>query len=303
LVVGYRGGNYNSLGGFYEFRQRHAHSWVEAYLEPEDVTESMLPPGQTAPYGAWMRLDPTPPSDEGEDFLERTGLLAKADELYGFARLMWLDYVVNMNAQRQQEAVINPIVSGTRSAEESLLGRDHWTQKDLRSRIESAPLWLYGLAALTAVLLVGLVVRMLKLRRRARHEEDMARRRRPPRPAPFYDRLVALLRRHGLARTSAQTQREFAGLVGGQLSESGLILDSALVRDCAAVPRHVVEAYYRVRFGGQELATEELFELDQSLDQLEEALKLHRGLPRRKLQRAAIPTAPMPPSPRESRRG
>ena len=42
LVSGYYGGNYNSIGDFYTFRQQDAHSWVEVYLN-----------------GKWILFDPT----------------------------------------------------------------------------------------------------------------------------------------------------------------------------------------------------------------------------------------------------
>ena len=73
LVIGYHGGTYNSLGKFYEFQQHHAHAWVEAYLEPGDVTPSMLQPGQSARYGAWLRLDPTPLADRRRQSLRAHG--------------------------------------------------------------------------------------------------------------------------------------------------------------------------------------------------------------------------------------
>ena len=42
IVTGYYGGNLNSLGNFYTFKQQDAHSWVEVYLNNE-----------------WVRYDPT----------------------------------------------------------------------------------------------------------------------------------------------------------------------------------------------------------------------------------------------------
>ena len=42
IVSGYYGGEYNSLGKFYTFKQQDAHSWVEVYLDNQ-----------------WVRYDPT----------------------------------------------------------------------------------------------------------------------------------------------------------------------------------------------------------------------------------------------------
>ena len=37
IVSGYYGGEYNSLGKFYTFKQQDAHSWVEVYLDNQWV--------------------------------------------------------------------------------------------------------------------------------------------------------------------------------------------------------------------------------------------------------------------------
>ncbi|HIJ60327.1 MAG TPA: DUF3488 domain-containing transglutaminase family protein [Nitrospirae bacterium] len=45
LVVGYRGGHYNPLGGYYAVTQQSAHVWVEVFVDKK-----------------WIRIDPTPGS-------------------------------------------------------------------------------------------------------------------------------------------------------------------------------------------------------------------------------------------------
>ena len=50
MVNGFAGGEWNDLGNYLIVRQKHAHSWVEAYL-----------PGQ-----GWMVFDPTPPDPAPE---------------------------------------------------------------------------------------------------------------------------------------------------------------------------------------------------------------------------------------------
>jgi len=46
VVTGYRGGDFNKLGGYTVVRERNAHAWVEAWVD-----------------GAWHAYDPTPPID------------------------------------------------------------------------------------------------------------------------------------------------------------------------------------------------------------------------------------------------
>ena len=56
------------------------------------------------------------------------------------------------------------------------------------------------------------------------------------------DRLELCLARRGLLRLAGQTPFEFALAAGGELAESVELMP------LAALPRRVVEAFYRVRF-------------------------------------------------------
>jgi transglutaminase-like putative cysteine protease len=60
IVNGYKGGEYNSVGNYWQFRQRDAHAWVEVHLTPDEVAELNLARGQGDARGGWWRLDPTP---------------------------------------------------------------------------------------------------------------------------------------------------------------------------------------------------------------------------------------------------
>ena len=35
MVIGFKGGEFNTVGNYYQVRQLHAHAWVEAFLEPQ----------------------------------------------------------------------------------------------------------------------------------------------------------------------------------------------------------------------------------------------------------------------------
>ena len=47
MIVGYHGGEFNSLGNYYLVRQKHAHAWVEAYLEPANIPSNNWRPAAT----------------------------------------------------------------------------------------------------------------------------------------------------------------------------------------------------------------------------------------------------------------
>jgi hypothetical protein len=83
----------------------------------------------------------------------------------------------------------------------------------------------------------------------------------------FYRRLTQLLALLQLERTPAETQGEFAIRAGKLLNSQGQPTQAL-----ADVPKEVVDAFYRVRFGHLELAPASLAELDSRLDALEASL-------------------------------
>lgn len=98
IVTGYYGGDYNALGGFYLVKEKHAHVWVEAYLRPEDCDQDMRDTGQASELGAWLRLDPTPGSENSLEFTPPS-LVDRAFEAVGFAQKIWDDYVTGLDEQ------------------------------------------------------------------------------------------------------------------------------------------------------------------------------------------------------------
>jgi hypothetical protein len=276
MVVGYHAGEFNTVGNYYLVRQRHAHAWVEAYMEPGQYPVKQLAVGDddSGRYGAWLRLDPTPIDYELQLGDEATTLLERVSDMLGYAQLLWTDYVLGLNSQRQREAIYGPISAAIEA---------------LRSG-PTLSIALYALAALCGVIVViGACVVVLRWWGGAQREsvvDTLVRALGAPgrwlgawwRPAGgralqrsfmhvvFYERLEALLKRHGLLRSPSQTQREFAAAAGGRLA------DVPHLQPVAGVPRRVAEAFYRVRFGGPPLDSREEQAVEQSLRDLEAAL-------------------------------
>jgi protein-glutamine gamma-glutamyltransferase len=177
----------------------------------------------------WLTLDPTPGGggDEGAGFSLWTWL----HDRWGLGLgALWRDLVVNYGGDRQSELwdSLQPALPG-RGA---VLG------------------WGGGLAA-AAVAAVWL---RRRLRRPARRGGGLL---------PAYDRLLALLERHGRPPPGpGQTPREHAEAAAADLGTD--------------VPPRVVALYYRVRFGGGTPTPEETRALDEALDGLEAALRDER---------------------------
>jgi hypothetical protein len=279
MVVGYHGGEYNNLGGYYHVRQKHAHAWVEAYLEPGQYPIHQLATGSddSGRYGAWLRLDPTPPDYDLEIEDGETTLLAQVGDMLDYAQLLWTDYVLGLNSQRQRDSIYGPIMASVKETREMIL------------KASAGPVLLYVFTTVVLLLLITVCAIFGRRFISAAHREALdslvaslgtpvrwitlwwgsgprAATGRPSMHVVFYERLESLLKRQGLERSHGQTQREFAAAAGGRLA------DVPHLQPVAGIPRRVVEAFYRVRFGGTPLDSREEQAVEQALRDLESAL-------------------------------
>jgi len=300
IVVGFAGGEYNPMGGFYQVRAKDAHAWVEAYIEPEHFDEEMPLPDGANIAGVWYRLDPTPAADgEESDLAGDFSVMRKVDQFLDYFRFVWADYVIGLDKERQQQAVY-----GNLPDEQP----DAFGGEQLRSWMDRTARNL-GIAGtgengklkirwtVVAGVLAGLVLLAFMIRRLSRSDARAGRKsllrrlvsrmvatvlpqaaglsdaqaqrtRRNAAQLEFYARLARLVAPLGLVRKEGQTQQEFAEMVRSrlvQLQQSDSI---------AALPVKIVEVFYRIRFGGAALDTQEQENVEQALSKLEEALNV-----------------------------
>ena len=269
LVVGYLGGEYNGFGKYYTVREEHAHAWVEAYLEPDHVPTSHRNNEEIA-RGAWLRLDPTPPGDSMIPLAAGQGLLTRASQWIDYTQLLWSEYIVGLNSERQYKSIYRPLADQVGGFIRVLFGRETW--RHLIQRFIGMKWFNWRAGLVTAAILLALAGLHRLLRDPLQQAWESYRAARRPAPAQsgprveFYDRLELLLARHGWQRSAGQTQHEFALEVGGQLA------DQPRQQPAASLPRRVVDAFYRVRFGGELLDDHELRALDETLAALNDTL-------------------------------
>jgi transglutaminase-like putative cysteine protease len=239
LVMGYRGAEWNELGGFYLVRQLHAHAWVEALVKQERDPRGVL-------TLQWLVLDPSPANDRGSN---DTGALSPLS----FARFLWEFFILDFAGQSHRTRLLAQL-QGT------ALGRFFawwmsltWWQASL-----------VGLAVLTG--LVGFVWGMLRWRRWRRGRRHI-RTERPAVQVPFFARLLRLLARRGWYPESSQTPEEFARSMTPRLAQS------TATAAVAGIPESVVPEYYAVRYGGKTLSARQETDLEQQLDSLQSALR------------------------------
>jgi transglutaminase-like putative cysteine protease len=215
VVTGFYGGVYNSISGWQVLRASDAHSWVEAWI-----------PGQ-----GWVTFDPTPgdPEATGPGLFEHAALWLDA------AGQFWRDWVLSYDRDHQLVLAAR-VQNAQKNWNRQGWSMPAWLRSDANDWRDAVP---WGTAALVLVAMVLYGRRILAtLRqwlelRRARGGRNWQ----GNEAALLYERMLAILARHGFTRAASQTPQEFART----LPASEL---SALVQDLTV-------AYNQVRFGGE----------------------------------------------------
>lgn len=232
FVTGYFAGEFNPVGGFYQFRQKDAHAWVEVFL-----------PGK-----GWTTFDPSPPSDSRRRGLD-TATWAKVRRFVEFLQFEWSTFVVAFDSDLRQElmgrfqTIFAPPEPGEASGRSSMhpVVEFFWGPEVLTLRQRTFH-WLVLLlsGALIALLLRVLYILSLMVREYlpSGRRGGAALQRRPA--AKFYDRILRLLRAKGHTRPLDLTPLEFSRRLTGACPELVGFDD-------------VTVWYYEAQFGGQPL--------------------------------------------------
>jgi transglutaminase-like putative cysteine protease len=265
IVNGFKGGDWNELTETMIVRQKHAHSWVEAYagMGPQNVP-------------IWITLDPTPAIQRQESIAQVGGVAGNFRPLTDVFRHIWIFYIVGYDGDRQDRLLYKPM------KEMILVVRQKWAQ--IGRWIREFFTYLFHFRDVTALISIrGFFVTffLLSLLAGLAHVFFLITKRvlrwvhGPPVDSTaltagilFYRRMVQLLAQYELERTPAETQSEFAVRAHKFLTGKG-----PLTQRMADVPRQVVDAFYRVRFGHLDIEPDSLKELDARLDALEASLK------------------------------
>lgn len=231
FVSGFRSGDWNELGKFYQVRQSDAHAWCEVHFR--DV--------------GWVGFDPT-----GDG-----GIRAEAQEAnlitrwVDFLRYRWLTNVVGFNRFDQLEMlnkVRDPVTQWRARGEEWAAS---WRKRLPRWSAGDLARGLGWLAAGILGLLV-LAVSAIVLRRwlSARGAGLMS----APTTIAFYLELCEVLARHGYVREPWETAAEFHARAS--------VLDERIAT--------ATRPYYAVRYGGHELIAAQVEELRSLIEALRE---------------------------------
>jgi transglutaminase-like putative cysteine protease len=242
VVNGYKGSELNSLTGQYEVRQKHAHAWVEAWVD-----------------GHWLTVDPTPAAAR-EESVQSTGSLGLLTDLKGAFADKWFTFVQKMSLDRQRE-LARPIVVTFKDMMETIRRQGLWEAFKLfvSEYVMSPRKWFsWQGGAVTFVLLwtIGIIVRRRPWRtvmnwlRRLRRQFD-SRHRATRSVIRFYETFLNVCRRQGLNLPATQTANENATHATEFFSHQ---LTSSELR---AIPHRIANAFNQVRFGAATLTPDQ----------------------------------------------
>jgi hypothetical protein len=265
VVNGFKGGDWNELTQTMNVRQKHAHSWVEAYVGFDADRRPI-----------WITLDPTPSNERAASIAHVGGIAGNFRPLTDLIRHIWVFYIVGYDRDRQNRLLYAPMqqmVGWVRENYNKLvaLGKKGFALLFRFEDISAFISWRGGIVTFLGLLLaVGLVLLLYRLGQRVLRwirgpVVDSAS---LTAGILFYRRLTQLLAQLELERTPFETQGEFAVRAAKFLTGQGHSPQSV-----ADVPGVVVDAFYRVRFGHLELEPASLEELDARLDALEASMK------------------------------
>lgn len=198
MITGYRGAI--DLGDReYEVQQRHAHAWVEAWVD-----------------GRWLTLDATPPARDEET----RSYGRNSNPFSNFANTLsdfWNVYIAGLNQDRQEEVFLRPIRNALESAD-GTGGRRGWTGfiKAVLQEFARNPAGLFSTtgalfllaAAAIAAGLIWLLGKLFRLMTPMGRRSSAARQRQRI-PVPFFDRFLDVCARRGWIPSPSQTAREF----------------------------------------------------------------------------------------------
>lgn len=265
MVAGFVTDEYNSLGGFFQVRQSHAHTWVEV-LTPDH---------------GWVTFDPTSGREMPPN--ETRSALQRVKHVFDWLEAKWAGSVIAYDTDRR-ENIIEQLNSGlmttTYRGSERLMRIRQQIQKanrwfddpaHLSEKANLMSLWVKTLAgAMTVMALVILgviawfIVDRRRIRRRARKiglaalpEADQLR---MARQLGFYEEMTELLERHRIARPAHLTPREFSRSL------------TFLPTDAYDLVDKLTRIFYRVRYGGANVPPDQKRRLEAAVQRLGTAL-------------------------------
>ena len=261
MVNGFKGGHLNSVNGSFEVQQRHAHSWVEAYVNDD-----------------WIVLDPTPAAGRQETVADAAPSLSGLADLRMTLNSLWNGMVLNVTLASQQQLIFGPLRNLMGDVQDAVARDAYNVPETANPSRKPRRSWNLQIGLILAAATIGLAIYAI---RRWRHLLTMlsgwltslfrrSGRVDRGRLVEFYERYRRACQAQGFVRQESQTHREFAAAVDSQITAR------AGHNGLSGLPGEITDLFYRVRFGDVDLNPSEADRVDARLSQFEAALRESR---------------------------
>lgn len=220
LVSGFIGGEWNHYGKYFMIRQKDAHTWVEAFLEP---------------YG-WIVFDPTPPSGKKEHY---NHILKAAYVYIDFIKHNWQRYIISYNIY-DQITILRKIRETNQKWKNQTLTIREYFEKKIKNYKRS--IIIYGISLLTAF---GITLLFYSIKRNIPFLRKLSHKTRRYHDCTFYYEVLDILSKKGLVIRPSQTPLEFLDYVKQKKHELAHIMEK------------LTSLYLNVRFGEKILNEQE----------------------------------------------
>lgn len=245
MIAGYVAAEFDDATLRYVVRESNAHAWVEV----------------EGGVGRWRRYDPTPPDDLTRIHRATPGLLGRLRRALDSIEYAWNSSVVGFD-QISQRRLLGPGPGEASPGALDLLSR---RVRRIGGRAILSSMFL-GVLVFAAVAVVGIVGQYLYLTLRGLLGRPGGRSGAASAVVPaqfrFYQQLLDLLRKRGLAKPAWRPPMDHAGAVESADAPLG------------AAARRLTALYYQARFGGRPLSPADL---DAARTLLRDLSKPHRA--------------------------
>lgn len=258
IVTGYKGYEENTVNGHFEVKQKHAHSWVEAWVEDD-----------------WETVDPTPAAARNASVQEPRSLAWWYD-LKTVMNDGWRGLIQKMNPE-QQKQMMKPVLDSFKSHWQTMKSQGLWnTIKLFFTDFLLQPEKWFSLTTLVVTFFVLLIPSLIFRRnpfawlksklsaatRWARGTKDSNQR-----VIRFYDMFCQVCRKHGLVFSEQETAVEHAQKAADYFSE--MLTDE----QDRQLPLKIAAAFNAVRFGDAQFSQEHLQHLRDDVNRFSIVLK------------------------------